>query len=219
MMSENLSHDSKVWTKEYDLNGNLLITLGDPAYDNLPDYEYIDITYDTFNYVKKTAGGTAVEKVKCGYKICRFAQFPDNKRAIMPSILEELLQARKSTRKLIPSQTDEFMKNVLDKRQLAYKLTANSLYGQCGAKTSTFYEKDVAASCTATGRMLLTYAKRIIEECYQNRVCDTAKYGPVLTKAEYIYGDSVASYVVLCCILNTRHIQFSCRSCKCSEGD
>ena len=194
MMSENLSHDSKVWTKEYDLAGNLLITLGDPTYDNLPGYEYVDITYDTFNYVKKTASGTAVEKVKCGYKICRFAQFPDDKRAIMPSILEELLQARKSTRKLIPQQTDEFMKNVLDKRQLAYKLTANSLYGQCGAKTSTFYEKDVAASCTATGRLLLTYAKRIIEECYQNKVCDTTNHGPVLTKAEYIYGDSVASY-------------------------
>ena len=199
MMSENLSHDSKVWTKEYDLAGKLLCVTGNTdsagvfIYDNLPDYEYVDITYDTFNYERKTPSAAA-EKIKCGYKICRFAQFPEGKRAIMPSILEELLMARKSTRKLIPSQTDEFMKNVLDKRQLAYKLTANSLYGQCGAKTSTFYEKDVAASCTATGRMLLTYAKRVIEECYQNKICDTANHGPVLTKAEYIYGDSVASY-------------------------
>ena len=199
MMSENLSHDSKVWTKEYDLAGKLLCVTGNTdsagvfIYDNLPDYEYVDITYDTFIYERKTPSAAA-EKIKCGYKICRFAQFPEGKRAIMPSILEELLMARKSTRKLIPSQTDEFMKNVLDKRQLAYKLTANSLYGQCGAKTSTFYEKDVAASCTATGRMLLTYAKRVIEECYQNKICNTAKYGPVLTKAEYIYGDSVANY-------------------------
>ena len=111
----------------------------------------------------------------------------------MPSILEELLLARKTTRKLIPQQTDEFMKNVLDKRQLGYKVTANSLYGQCGARTSTFYEKDIAASTTATGRKLLTYAKRIIEETYGDAVCQTSKYGPVLTKAEYIYGDSVAS--------------------------
>ena len=36
------------------------------------------------------------------------------------------------------------MKNVLDKRQLSIKVTANSMYGQTGAKTSTFYEKDVA---------------------------------------------------------------------------
>lgn len=82
------------------------------------------------------------------------------------------------------------MKNILDKRQLSYKLTANSLYGQCGARTSTFYEKDVAASTTATGRMLLNYAKKIIEEVYGDAICDTEKYGKVKTKAEYIYGDT-----------------------------
>ena len=36
---------------------------------------------------------------------------------------------------------DDFMKNVFDKRQLAFKVTANSLYGQCGAKTSSFTKK------------------------------------------------------------------------------
>ena len=199
MMSENLSHDSKVWTKEYNLNNELLTITGETddtgdnfIYDNLPGYEYVDICYDTFKYIRKSAT-SAAEKVKSGYKICRFAQFPEGSRAIMPSILEELLMARKTTRKLIPQQTDEFMKNVLDKRQLGYKVTANSLYGQCGARTSTFYEKDIAASTTATGRKLLTYAKRIIEETYGNALCETSKYGPVLTKAEYIYGDSVAS--------------------------
>jgi DNA polymerase elongation subunit (family B) len=79
---------------------------------------------------------------------------------------------------------------VLDKRQLAYKVTANSLYGQCGAKTSAFYEQDAAASTTATGRLLLTYAKTVVEECYGDKVCETDKYGPVCTKAEYIYGDT-----------------------------
>jgi DNA polymerase elongation subunit (family B) len=82
------------------------------------------------------------------------------------------------------------MKGVLDKRQTGYKLVANSLYGQCGAKTSSFYEKDCAASTTATGRLLLIYAKKVIEECYGNTICDTTKYGTVLTKAEYIYGDT-----------------------------
>uniref|UniRef100_A0A6C0LEH9 DNA-directed DNA polymerase n=1 Tax=viral metagenome TaxID=1070528 RepID=A0A6C0LEH9_9ZZZZ len=197
MISENLSHDSKVWTKEYDLQDNLIKTVGDQdqagnfIYDNLPEYEYVNITYDTFKYVRARPTAAA-EKIKSGYKICRFAQFKQG-RAIMPSILEELLAARKATRKMIPSETDEFMKNVLDKRQLGYKVTANSLYGQCGARTSSFYDKDIAASTTATGRMLLTYAKRIIEETYGDAICDT-KHGPVLTKAEYIYGDSVANY-------------------------
>ena len=196
MISENLSHDSKVWTKEFDLEGNLIEETGEKdengvfIYDNLPGYEYVNCTYDTYTYVRKTPT-SAAEKVKCGSKICRFAQFPEGK-AIMPSILEELLKARKDTRKLIPQQTDEFMKNVLDKRQLGYKVTANSLYGQCGAKTSTFYEKDIAACTTATGRLLLTYAKKIIENCYGDSICQTKDHGPVLTKAEYIYGDSVA---------------------------
>lgn len=198
MISENLSHDSKVWTKEYDLAGNLIRltgeqnTAGEFIYDNLPDYEYVDLKYDTYTYIRKKPGAAA-EKVRCGVKHCRFAQFPDGKKAIMPSILQELLGARKATRKLIPQQTDDFMKNVLDKRQLGYKLTANSLYGQCGAKTSTFYEMDVAAATTATGRKLLTYAKRIIEECYGDSVYKS-KHGLVNTKAEYIYGDSVANY-------------------------
>ena len=203
MISENLSHDSKVWTLEYDLAGNLVEEWGQKDengvynYDNLPGYEYVDVNYDTYRYHRKHPKAAA-EKIKCGYKICRFAQPIPNENgegeAIMPSILKELLKARKDTRKLIPLQTDEFMKNVLDQRQLGYKVTANSLYGQCGAKTSTFYEKDIAACTTAIGRKLLTYAKRVIEECYGNKICNTEKYGPVLTKAEYIYGDSVANY-------------------------
>jgi DNA polymerase elongation subunit (family B) len=196
MMSENISHDSKVWTKEYDLEGNCIAETGsrregeDGAflYDNLPGVEYVDIRYDTYQYVRKTEKAAA-EKVKVGYKICRYAQPQNGVRAIMPSILEELLGARKATRKLIPHEKDDFMKNVLDKRQLGYKVTANSLYGQCGAKTSSFYDKDCAASTTATGRLLLTYAKKIIETCYNGRICETI-YGNVLTKAEYIYGDT-----------------------------
>jgi DNA polymerase elongation subunit (family B) len=200
IISENLSHDSKVWTIEYDLAGNVIEEWGEKdkngnyIYDNLPNYSYINVSYDTYIYVRKTPKATA-KKIKCGYKMCRFVQpLSDSEEAIMPSILKELLKARKDTRKLIPQQTDDFIKNVLDQRQLGYKVTANSLYGQCGAKTSTFYEKDIAACTTAVGRKLLIYAKSIVEECYGNTICSTLKYGPVLTKAEYIYGDSVANY-------------------------
>jgi DNA polymerase elongation subunit (family B) len=203
MLSENLCPSSKVWTKIYDLDNVLVLETGERdndgnyIYDNLHGYEYVDIQFDTYRYVRKNPKARA-EKIKSGYKICRFAQPLKNidgieEKAIMPSILQELLKARKDTRKLIPEQTDEFIKNVLDKRQLAYKVTANSLYGQLGAKTSTFYEPDIAASTTATGRKLLTYAKRVVEECYANTNVET-KYGWVNTKAEYIYGDSVASY-------------------------
>jgi DNA polymerase elongation subunit (family B) len=199
MISNNLSQDSKVWTKEYDLKGILIRTTGEIdkegnyIYDNLPEYQYVDVEFDTFKYIRKTPTSRA-EKVKSGTKICRWAQLPNNQKSIMPSILEELLKARSDTRKMIKTEKDPFMQNILDKRQLGYKVTANSLYGQCGAKTSTFYEQDVAASTTATGRLMITYAKRIIEEVYQNREYQTENHGTVLTKAEYIYGDSVTNY-------------------------
>ena len=202
MISQNFSHDSKVWAKEYDLDGQLIKEIGerDPktkkyVYDNLPGYEYIDIEFDTFKYLRNPLRPAAkAAKTKVGKMICRWAQFPENRKGIMPSILEELLKARANTRKMAKTEKDPFMQNILDKRQLGYKVTANSLYGQCGARTSTFYEKDVAACTTATGRMMITYAKRIIEEVYGDRVYETAIHGPVRTKAEYVYGDSVADY-------------------------
>jgi DNA polymerase elongation subunit (family B) len=201
MISENLSHDSKVWTKEYDLNGVMVKSTGernekgDYVYDNLPGYEYVDVEYDTYVW-KKNERGKAIKTVS-GKKVCRFAQPLMNgkdgsmgEKAIMPSILEELLAARSATRKLGAKQTDDFMKNVLDKRQLGYKVTANSLYGQCGAKTSSFYEIDVAASTTATGRKLLLYAKRVVEETYGDTECETECHGVIKTRAEYVYGDT-----------------------------
>lgn len=186
MISQNYSHDTKVWTKEYDLTGKLIKQTGDMQYDNLPGVEYIDIEFDSYRYVRKTPTSRA-EKVKSGKIICRWAQSED---AIMPAILRELLKARADTRKMAKTETDPFMQNILDKRQLGYKVTANSLYGQCGAKTSTFYEKDIAASTTATGRSMITYAKRMIEDVYGNMHYETASHGTVLSKAEYVYGDT-----------------------------
>ena len=194
MISENLSHDSKVWTREFDLVGQLVRETGvkDPSgnyiYDNMPGYEYVDVTYDTYKWVPNQRGRAI--KTRNGTKICRFAQPKDGIKAIMPTVLEELLAARKATRKMAEATEDPFMANILDKRQLGYKVTANSLYGQCGAKTSTFYDVDIAASTTATGRKLLTYGKRIVEEVYGDAKVESKKFGFVNTKAEYIYGDT-----------------------------
>ena len=197
MISQNYSHDSKVWSKEFDLEGNLIRETGEKdkygkfIYDNLEGYEYINIEFDTFKYLRPAGKPKSKEvKTKVGKKICRWAQLPNNVKSIMPSILEELLKARADTRKKIKVEPDPFMQNILDKRQLGYKVTANSLYGQCGARTSTFFEQDVAASTTATGRMMITYAKRMIEEVYGDLIYNTTVHGPVKCKAEYVYGDT-----------------------------
>jgi len=231
MISENISHDSKVWTKEYDLKGTLLKTTGSDEYDNLPNTKYVDIEYDRYEWIAPEGRKKEV-KVKVGTKICRYVQFKDGKKAIMPDILQELLAARKSTRKLIKYKTlelcdetsisglvskdgseykivnkdgecyidetdvvkmydtyNDFMKNIFNQRQLGFKVTANSLYGQCGARTSAFYDIDIAASTTATGRKLLIYAQRVIEDVYGDTTCDTS-FGKVKCNAEYIYGDT-----------------------------
>jgi DNA polymerase elongation subunit (family B) len=196
MYSENISHDSKVWTKEYDLAGNLIEEWGEKdkdgnyIYDNLPGYEYVNIPYDTYRYFRKHPKARS-EKVRCGHKICRFVQFKDGENAIIPTVLKKLLKARKDTRALQKKfDKDDFMWSVLEQRQLGCKGSANSIYGGCGAKTSTFYEKDIAACTTAMGRKFLTYGKRVIEECYGNNIVETSKYGKVKTNAEYIYGDT-----------------------------
>ena len=72
---------------------------------------------------------------------------------------------------------NSFQKAVLDGLQLAYKVTANSLYGQCGAKTSSIFMKEIAACTTATGRKMLTFARDFILDNYKG--------------AEIIYGDSI----------------------------
>ena len=158
-------------------------------YDGMEQYKYIDLSFDLLEDMKIDDKKKEV-KQSIGVKTCKFVQYPDNTNALIPTVLKDLLAARKATKVLMKKETDPFMKNVYDKRQLGYKLTANSLYGQCGAKISTIYEKDIAASTTAGGRLLLTYAKRIIEECYVNQECLLKDGTRVIVTGEYIYGDT-----------------------------
>ena len=203
----NLSPNSKVWTKNYDLNDNLIkindelvtkknreaLEKAASTYANLPNYEYIEVTFDSFEQLCKEGGreGTKV-KTKTGKKVVRWAQFPDGQEGIIPCIIGDLLKARKETRQKAEKEPDPFIANILDKRQLGYKVTANSLYGQMGSSVSTFFEKDVAASITAIGRMMIIYAKHMVEEIYGDSLYTSAKLGnkTVRTRSAYVYGDT-----------------------------
>lgn len=88
----------------------------------------------------------------------------------------------------------DFIRNVLDKRQLTYKVTANSLYGGTGAVTSQFYEPDVAALITAIGRAMLRFAKALMERVYKERrvVVDDEPY---IVTATCVYGDTDSVFI------------------------
>lgn len=88
-------------------------------------------------------------------------------------------EIHKNNIKSIEDAYNDFEKSVFDSLQLAYKITANSLYGQTGAKTSQIYMKPIAQSTTSTGRNMIMMAKNFVETHYN---------------ADVIYGDSVMPY-------------------------
>lgn len=59
---------------------------------------------------------------------------PTVRRGLLPYILENLLAARKKAKKELEAETDPVKKSVLNGRQLALKLSANSVYGFTGAQ-------------------------------------------------------------------------------------
>lgn len=76
-------------------------------------------------------------------------------KAILPFMLESLVLKRKAIKDLIKKEKDKFKLSMLDIKQKAIKLSANSLYGYLGYKNSRFYAKSIAALVTATGRSIL----------------------------------------------------------------
>jgi DNA polymerase elongation subunit (family B) len=166
IISENLSHDSLVWVKDYDMAGNFVcLKEGSDRFDNLPGWEYLNVEYDILK-PDPADKRKHPELTPQGRRVCRYAQPLDGSKSTLPKILMKLLNARKTTRKAAEKEPDEFRRNLLDAQQLAYKLTANSLYGQLGSNTSKIRRKCVAASTTGHGRQQLLFSKACIERAY-----------------------------------------------------
>jgi len=182
MISENLSHDTIVMDPMYhgEDGGKRLEDLG---------LEYADVEYDNYIFTKKGTQTTKKIHPTQPRICCRYIQpvrEPDGtvrqeNRGIVPQILMELLNARKKTRQKMKKETDPFKLSILDGLQLAYKITANSIYGSIGASTNTIYFKDIAASTTAVGRRMLYFAKDYVETHFPG--------------AEAVYGDTDSIFI------------------------
>ncbi|KEG11952.1 DNA polymerase delta catalytic subunit [Trypanosoma grayi] len=87
---------------------------------------------------------------------------------ILPEVLQGLLAARKHAKSLmkdVPMGSLEY--KVLNGRQLALKLSANSVYGFTGAQVGKLPCLEVSSSVTAYGRQMIDQTKSIVESIYK----------------------------------------------------
>ena len=161
MISSDLSHD-RICEDPY--------WLGESGAKHLQEIglSYLDRSYDNFEWINSKIKSKG--KRKCGTSTIRFVQYPDGSKGLIPRILMGLLKSRKTTKKLMEAESDPFKKSVLDGLQLAYKVTANSIYGQIGAKTSKIYKPQIAASTTAGGRSRIIHARDFVLRVYKCKI-------------------------------------------------
>jgi len=149
---------------------------------------------------------TILKNPLCGERYYRFYK---EIKGVVPTILQNLLDARKNTRvdikknkkiiaELEQNPTEENQKkvadlkilnSVLDKRQLAYKVSCNSAYGAYGVKKGYLPFMCGAQSVTYMGRTNIEIVAKTIQE----------KYG-----GELVYGDSVTGDTPVLCKINDK---------------
>ncbi|CAD6589997.1 MAG: DNA-directed DNA polymerase delta [Alectoria sarmentosa] len=105
------------------------------------------------------------------------------RKGLLTQILEELLGARKRAKKELAVETDSFKKAVLNGRQLALKISANSVYGITGATVGKLPCLAIASSTTSYGRQMIEKTKEEVEKRY------TIANG-YSHDAQVIYGDT-----------------------------
>ena len=164
MISENLCHTTVCLEPKYqgEQGAQLLQKLG---------HTFEDISWDLYDEKDNVNGKQVV----------RFVQPKDGERGVLPEILEILLKCRKDVRGKQKSIKDPQKWKVLEGQQLAYKVTANSLYGVTGASTSQLCLKFIAAATTATGRKNIMFAKNFVEREYPG--------------TEVVYGDTDSIFI------------------------
>jgi DNA polymerase delta subunit 1 len=173
MIAYNLSPDTLVYVKTFSASGKKLRHEGSDGVDLVAKgYKIDEVSYDTFGE----------DKAPSGRMTCGFVQPNDDPRTVgvLPLTLDLLLKKRKETRKLMETIEDDAQKSVLNGLQLAYKVVANSVYGQCGSRTSPIRKLEVAACTTAVGRQKIYDAKNIVE----------TEFG-----GEVIYGDTDSIFI------------------------
>ncbi|CDZ96215.1 delta dna polymerase [Phaffia rhodozyma] len=88
------------------------------------------------------------------------------RKGLLAIVLEDLLSARKKAKAELKVETDPFKRAVLDGRQLALKISANSVYGFTGATVGKLPCLAISSSVTAYGRDMIETTKQVVEQEY-----------------------------------------------------
>lgn len=91
----------------------------------------------------------------------------DTYKGILSDILDRLWKERNLTKKEMKKHYGTFMYKVLDGKQLAIKVTMNSVYGFTGAERGMLPCKDIAAAVTSKGRQMIELTSTLAETFYQ----------------------------------------------------
>ena len=191
MISENISHDTIITDSKFDnLPGIEYVNVTYDVYEGLGDKK-TKVGEKTCRYAQNVKGvlprilqtllaQRKVTRKKIEYQTLTLSdgtevtglvgKESDGRVPVTNVVSGNVEQVAASSITEARATYDEFQKAVLDGLQLAYKVTANSLYGQVGARTSPIYMKDLAASTTAVGRSMIMKAKKFIEDECQGEV-------------------------------------------------
>jgi len=122
-----------------------------------------NLCYSTYVMDERRYGnipGVKYETFKIGEKTYKFAQ---DVPSLLPSILLELKQFRKKAKKDMAAATGG-MKEVYNGKQLAYKVSMNSVYGFTGAGKGILPCVPIASTTTCRGREMIEETKNYVEK-------------------------------------------------------
>ncbi|CCH59550.1 hypothetical protein TBLA_0B07320 [Henningerozyma blattae CBS 6284] len=88
------------------------------------------------------------------------------RHGILPIILNDLISARKKAKNDLKKEKDPFKRDVLNGRQLALKISANSVYGFTGATVGKLPCLAISSSVTSFGRKMILETKNAVQDKY-----------------------------------------------------
>lgn len=105
------------------------------------------------------------------------------RRGLLPAILDQLIEARGRAKRAMAAATGPFERAVYNGRQLALKVSANSVYGFTGARRGRLPCVALAMSVTTFGRDMIDHTKAMVERHY-------TRANGYAHDAQVIYGDT-----------------------------